>query len=290
MKNSPLARALPNISEALEHFGPVLRRQEIDRLLEHNRERWQLAHTTYITGFIRSLVGEGLLREITLAFPRRPETIYVYGNPSTLAIAAGIRPKAYLCHHTAVRLHGLSGDNSKTIYTNVEQRPILAPDGPLLQHAIDRAFRTRQRVTKYRAKLGSCTLVIVNGKHTDRLGVVNVQHEGGESLDVTGLERTLIDIAVRPAYAGGPSNVLAAYRKAKDRLSVEALADTLTRLEYVYPYRQAIGFYLDRAGCSPQKLERFREPAFTHDFYLDYAIKNPTYSKNWRLYVPARLR
>lgn len=61
---------------------------------------------------------------------------------------------------------------------------------------------------------------------------------------MTKLERTLIDIAVRPNYAGGVHHVLEAYAAAKSRVSVNVLLATLQKMEYVYPYHQVIGFYI----------------------------------------------
>src|SRR5882672_4945604 len=46
-------------------------------------------------------------------------------------------------------------------------------------------------------------IVLLSGKHTGRLGVTKTLGPQGEQLELTDLERTLIDIAVRPTYAGG---------------------------------------------------------------------------------------
>jgi len=58
----------------------------------------------------------------------------------------------------------------------------------------------------------------------------------GEPLEVTDLERTLIDIAVRPAYAGGVRPVLTAYLRSRSKVSVDRIAKLLRRLDYVYPF------------------------------------------------------
>ena len=71
---------------------------------------------------------------------------------------------------------------------------------------------------------------------------------------MTSLERTLIDATVRPGYAGGVATVLEAYRRASEALTVSRLIDTLRKLDYVYPYHQAIGFYMERAGFPTKQL------------------------------------
>jgi hypothetical protein len=133
--------------------------------------------------------------------------------------------------------------------------------------------------------------VILNGKHTDRLEVsqMSAPEGSGELLEVTKIERTLIDIAVRPAYAGGVEQVLAAFQRAKERMSVGTLIATLKRLGYMYPYHQAIGFYMERAGYEPVKLARLKALGLEHDFYLAHGLKDLTYDAAWRLHHPKDL-
>ena len=105
-------------------------------------------------------------------------------------------------------------------------------------------------------------------------------------LRFTSLERTLIDIAVRPIYSGGISEVAKAYRFAQERVSVNVLAATLDKLNYVYPYHQAIGFYLERAGYKPTQLDLLRRFPMKFDFYLMHGMKETQYVKDWRLHIP----
>ncbi len=108
---------------------------------------------------------------------------------------------------------------------------------------------------------------------------------------VTDLERTLVDIAVRPAYAGGVNNIIKAYQLAQPKVSIQKLADTIRNLQYVYPYYQSIGFYLDNSGVySEQDVQYFLDfGPFQYDFYLEYKMLNPNYSEKWKLYYPNSL-
>jgi predicted transcriptional regulator of viral defense system len=288
---SRLSKAAETISKFFDALqNPVLRQRDVIAILDENRDGWRLPQNTHYTDLVKLLSTKGKLRRIVLAFPYKPETLFVWGKVSPMAVAVAAKPQAYLCHHTAMDLHQLTEGKSRVIYANWEQPPQAPSDGPLLQHGIDLAFRRRQRITKYRASFDKYTLCVINGKKTNALGVTSMNDPDGRPLRVTGIERALIDITVRPAYAGGPARILEAFRRGRGRFSVPDLAAMLTRMEFVYPYHQAIGFYLERSGYGEKDLASFRKLPQTHDFYLDYAMKSPAYSTNWRLHHPADLR
>jgi predicted transcriptional regulator of viral defense system len=191
-----------------------------------------------------------------------------------------------LTHATAVYLHGLTDQPPTTIYVNKEQSPKPGTSGVLTQEALDRAFSRNQRTSQYIYRAAGHRYVLLSGKHTNKLNVGSIKGPNGENLSATLLERTLIDIVVRPAYAGGPHEVLAVYEAAKEHLSISKLIATLKKLQYLYPFHQAIGFLLERAGYPKKRVDRFRQMGIEHDFYLTHGLENPEYSPDWRLYYP----
>ena len=218
-----------------------------------------------------------------------PITRYLWGQPSMYALGVSLRPGAYLSHASAVFLHGLSDQIPKTIYVNKEQSVKPPPAGELTQPGLDRAFSASQRASTYVFQHEGYRFVLLNGKNTSRLEVSQLRDPQGDSVDATKLERSLIDIVVRPAYAGGVFEVLKAYRAAKDRISVSTLVATLQQLGYVYPYHQAVGFYLERAGVEPAKLQRLKDLGLRFDFYLAHKMGPTAYSAGWRIRFPEGL-
>jgi hypothetical protein len=266
-------------------FGP----QDLAAILSANRESWRLAQRTTTAEFIHYLTSRAKLRGHDL--PSRYGTLrrYSWGEASPHEMALSLRGGAYLSHATALVLHGLTDQVPATIYVNKEQSPKPRSSSPLTQEAITRAFAREQRLSQFIYQFGTWSFVLLGGKHTGRLEVGEITGPGGERLEATKIERTLIDAAVRPAYAGGVYQVLEAFRAAKGRLSANVLVATLKKLEYVYPYHQAIGFYLERAGYPEKYLAPLRDLGLDFDFYLAYHLGPTTYDASWRLVHPEGL-
>jgi hypothetical protein len=92
---------------------------------------------------------------------------------------------------------------------------------------------------------------------------------------------------VRPFYAGGVFEVLKAFRLAHGKVSINKLTATLKKLNYKYPYHQAIGFYLEKAGVYKKPvINLLRKFPIKYDFYLSYGMKDKDYSNKWRLFYP----
>lgn len=222
--------------------------------------------------------------------PYRPVKFFVWENATVLDLASKLRPQAYLSHFSALMLNELTDQIPKTVYVNWELRKLPASPGGLTQEGIRNAFRRKQRTNSNVCTHGDFRVMVINGKNTERLGVIELDDAFGRPVPVTQIERTLIDVTVRPLYAGGVGEVLGAFRRAREQLSVNRLIATLKKMEYKYPYAQAIGFYLERAGYPSETTNRLREISpMEFDFYLTYAMAETDYSPEWRMYFPKGL-
>jgi len=235
---------------------------------------------------IKFLLKEELLKLAALDFPSRKETRYLSRSVHPFSVAMSVGRNAYLSHFTAMYLHGLTDLEPVSIYINSEQGPKYQAEIELSQESIDAAFRHQPRHTKNHADFAGRTIFLLNGKFTGRLGVTE-KLWNKLRLEVTDLERTLIDIAVRPQYSGGTAGVILAYKRAGKRVSIERIVRYLDLLEFAYPYHQAIGFYLDEAAEFPeQSLTPLLEKPKQFDFYLAHGATEMGYSQRWRIFYP----
>ncbi len=279
-------QALAKAKEELDKQPKVWSRNEIFQLFDTNRKRWGFPSGVGPTRFLSDLLEDGHLTEHRLDFPHRPFVRYSSGGVSIFEVLQAINEKGYFSHLTAMQLHSLTEQIPKTIYFNVEQK-LTGGGGTPTQEGIDRAFKAKCRVSKNVVATDEYNVRMLNGRSTSRLGVTNMEVTTGRFVSVTDLERTLIDIVVRPVYAGGLFLVANAYKRAKGRLLIPRLVKYLKMLDFTYPYHQSIGYLLERkGGYSSDQLEGLKNLGLEFDFYLDYAMRSTRYIEEWRLIVP----
>jgi predicted transcriptional regulator of viral defense system len=292
----PRRSRFSNVHDSLvAHFSSesqkVYSKSQLTDLLANKGDEWDL-HDAKPSDFIAYLTKHTDLKVLKLKSEkyRKEITRYSWGRSSALALAASIHHRAYFSHGTAMMLHKLTPEPKlRTIYVNIEQSEKRRAPGLLTQEGINRAFSANQRQSNLIYTCNRTPLVVIAGKNTNRLSVDKISGPASEILLATSIERTLIDIAVRPSYSGGLEHILYAYRAAKQRVSVEKLTDILRELDYMYPYHQSIGFLMDKAGYPAASLEALRAFGLEFDFHLGHRLIEPIFSKEWRVHYPKAL-
>ena len=275
-----------------KHFSSlstkILCLDELQAIFNKQKKFWRLPEHMGRKNFIHNLLKKTALKEVTFPFPNRQEVRYVWGEAPLLAVVASLKKRGYFTHYTAMHLHGLTDQIPTTIFLNEEQSEKSANKlNVLSQSAIDQAFKRNVRISHNVAEIEKHRICLLSGKFTNNAGVISIKMaEDGPILPVTSLERTLIDITVRPVYSGGVQEVLSAFERAKDTVQINRMLALLHKINFIYPYHQAIGFYLERAGYSAAQLKLLDKFKKEYDFYLVHGMKSSDYSSKWRLFFP----
>jgi hypothetical protein len=277
-----------SILEHCRHLTPqVITRRAAGDILANLRELWQVPKSFGADQLITLLLENNVIRIAELrSDDYGTKNRYLLGNVSPLTLASSIHSGSYLSHGAALHLHGLAPLGA--IYVNHEQSAKNS-DSRLSQAALNKAFRNKQRQSNYVYRYASHTVIFLNGKDTGCAGVVEMRGPDKERLRVTNLERTLIDIVVRPRYAGTIETIMGAFRKMAKRVSIDRITALLDKTDYSYPYHQALGFLFSRSGVPERWLAPLRRRGSRFKFYLDYGMTNPAYDPEWRIYYPADL-
>lgn len=285
--------AKPDILKAFEGLPRVLTERDITNTLNTNRSFWRLAKRTTLTDFKQFMLDETPLRRVHFDFPQRSLSGFTWGEVPLLEVLLGIVENSFLSHYTAIQIHGLTEQSPKTIFLNQEKsNPYQETNqGPFEQEAIDKAFSQPPRFSQNEVTHGSMRILFLKSAYQAGLGItMSTMNFGGRqdlTLRYTNLERTLIDAAVRPFYAGGVFEVAKAFENSRHQnVSVNTLASMLKRMKFGYPYHQAIGYYLQRANYKSSQIDLFRKMPMDRDFYLTHQMGETSYNKEWRLHVP----
>jgi len=260
--------------------------EDINKIFNFNKKDWRLLNVTKISDFIKFITENKLVKEIKIKMPNNSiKKRYIQGNVSIYKIALSIDGNTFLSHYTALYLYNLTDNIIKDVYTNKELTRKTGRVNKLIQENIDRAFSRPMRVSKQVATFEKYRIFLLNSKNFERLGVVESKINK-EVIYLTTIERTLIDAAVRPNYTGGVTEVLNAFKKAKEKFSVNKLKAMLKKMNYIYPYHQTIGFYLEKAGYEERLLKLFEDFEIKYDFYLTYKMEQKDYNNRWKLFFP----
>ncbi|KYG29587.1 type IV toxin-antitoxin system AbiEi family antitoxin domain-containing protein [Alkalihalobacillus trypoxylicola] len=267
-----------------------LKKSQIEEVLSENRFIWKLPNNTTRSEFINYLTSKKeILTSIQFGPMSRIETRYIFkkNNVETDVLAINLYSNSYLSHYSAVTFHDLTDEINKSIYVTHEQSPKKSNnlDKDIHQKDIFLAFSKPMRLTNNYLDYNSQRIYFLNGQYTNKLGVIHRQN-----LFVTDLERTLIDITVRPQYSGGVYEVLEIFKNARDQLSLNRLAAYLKKMNLKYPYHQSIGFFLERANYKEKSITSFKNKfPIKNDFYLTYDMTGSSYNENWKLHHPKNI-
>ena len=255
----------------------------LETIFYENRVNWNIPVYMNPYKFIDRLISWGVLKKNKLEFEGylNDKELYIANDASIFQIAVAVVNKAYLSHFSAAFIHNLTTQIPKTVYITFEQGKKVQRNILIEQKAIDNAFSKPTKVSGTKTVIDDYTLLIHNGMFTNRIGVYNI-----DDIPVTNIERTLIDITVRPNYAGGVFSVLEIYRNAIERVSINKLMAILDSISFTYPFHQAIGFYLEKAGWEENKLSHLKSRKMVFDFYLAHGMEEKEYSSTWRIYYP----
>jgi len=281
----------PDMASIRAYFDGAQQRvftpDELNNQFQEQRAKWRWSGS--FGDFLDYMFINTSLHQLNLKSERGGSAWrYAWGEPRLYELALSLARRSYVSHGSALVLHGLATP-STTVIVNTEQSPKPEPSGPLLQHAIDAAFARSQRVSTNAYVLGDQRFLILNGKHTALFGVTPREAPDGSVIPATNLERTLVDIVVRPEYAGGPGQILSAYINAKPMIDVSALLNVLRRLGHKYPYHQCVGLFLKLSGWDSAILQPLKELPLNFDFYVAHAVQEPLYDPEWRVYYPNQL-
>lgn len=263
---------------------------DIKNIFSLNRSDWKIAGYRTPDQFMSFLENKNIIKILKLKHQSTGSIKKILTEPDATKqnIALTIKKDGYLSNYSSMQIHQLTLQIPKSLYISfnkgLDTKDIKKSENEITQENIDIAFSKPQRITSevYKSELDNTRFYFIQKAHKEK----NIGILSNDNYSYTDLERTLIDIAVRPAYSGGVFEVLNAFEIAKENVDINKLNTYLLELDYKYPYHQVIGFYMSKAGYTDEKISLFSNYLSKYDFYLTYNISNKEFDSKWKIYYP----
>ncbi len=286
-----IVKKTPNIllikESLLKLNKKVFKREDLFRVLDPKQNKELLPVGWKKKELISHLVNQKIIQKVALnTYTNR----YLFNNPTIHEIGLETYPNAYLAQYTAMQFHGLTKQLPKSIYINYEVYKTNLNKGVVLeQKNIDNAFRRpKERLAHQYIYQQKDRIIYWHKKEVAlRFGIIKRAVFSDKLVAISNLERTILDIVIQPLYSGGIYEVLTAFEKAAENISINKLCSYLKKLKPIYPYHQRIGFYMAKTGkYSPKQLAMLKQFEIKNKFYLSSQAKEWDYSEEWNLYYP----
>ncbi len=279
-----------------EHFSTPVRH----KYLQEHAERI-IGQTQYsvVANLIRDSRKNGIINSYKIT-AKNGKTVTLYCSHkldklNTYMIAQAMFPNEYFCNLSSIYYHSLTNQVPKAIYICYEEKPAkLEKVNTVNSNELRRNFIKPHRHTKHVYTLNDHKVIVVERRARISCSGVVESHPPSTLLPntsrVTCVERALIDAVVSPQYNGGIVSVYTYFSNARNLLNMTKLTNIYSQLDFVYPYSQSIGFFLDKAGMPKQASVIYKKFPPEHSFYVDRDAKTSwIYDEKWKLYYPAGL-
>lgn len=299
-----------NVSDAVMTesavFNNVLNVTAVRTIYAALRDKQLLLKRTKLSDFSKYLVSpeSDLFREISITSSKDGKTITRlvprHEQVSSYAIALSLSPHTYVSHYSALYLQNLTLNVPKPLYIKKKATKSKAfhEAEKLSQSQVDEAFAAPVKTTKniytfnYEGKMREVYLLEKSAAIDNGITKISAPH-APSGIPLSGIEKTLIECVIKPNYAGGTQEVMAAFRAAKDRLKVLRMMQLVEKGGYSLPYGKNILFYMDRAGYTEQQKDLVRQRLTPEtkqlNSYLEKSMRDPAFDTNIGVYYPKGL-
>ena len=199
-------------------------------------------------------------------FVRIPESVILDKQQYTedaILIAAKSTKKAFLSHYTALTIHGLAERYTTQIYITT--------------------IKHKRNIKYHKIKINYIKII---PKKFFGYKTVNYSME---RIQISDLERTIIDVINKPKYAGGWNETINCLRNL-DEINYIKLIAYLKRFNNKTITRKT-GYILEKLNNlnpSQKIIEEIKELSGSNDLYFD-TTKKGIYDKKWNLVVPENI-
>ena len=170
---------------------------------------------------------------------------------------------------TSLNIQGFTNFRENFIFISKERmQRVNFSSKNITQEAIDKAFSNKPRKTKAYNTIYNYNIVMLESNNTQGVGIINYN-----GYKVSSINRAFVEIISNIQYSKTPYDVIGEFRQLKDKLDINEIFKIIEKFDFIYPYYQLAGYYLEKIGFLKEELSRFFNNKTNLIFYT---MKNKT--------------
>lgn len=229
--------------------------------------------------FYSKLLEDGLI-SYTVTFRDIQKIRYTLNKEFNIYdFAYSLENKSFFPMFTSLNIQGLSNYRNNFVFISRERKErnnFISRS--LTQDAIDKAFTRNPRRTKAYDVINGYNLVLLESNNTEGIGIINYN-----GYRVSSINRAFIEIISNIHYFISPNNVINEFKIIKNKLDIDEILKIIEKFDFVYPYYQLAGYYLEEIGFTKNELFKFYSKKSDLIFYTIKNKKKYEFNEYWNI-------
>ncbi|MEA1915187.1 MAG: hypothetical protein U9N30_07705 [Campylobacterota bacterium] len=254
------------------------------QLIEYCKENNLISKSMSYSMFYDRALNELNMSSHTVSIKGKIKTRYTFLDGKKFNVykfAESLESKSFFSMSTALNIQDISTFRNDFIFISKISTPKYNYNdhNQLTQDSIDSAFKKAPRKTKNYGTKDGKNIVILEPKSANMNTIINFN-----GYKVSSINRTFIEMIVNVQYFKSPKHLIDLFINLKDKIDPKRVCIIIENFDFIYPYQQLAGFYLEKVGFSRKELTYFKKEVKKFKFYTQKAKSEYQYDSYWQIY------
>ena len=278
MRQDKYTKNKEKILEYIRNYG-VFSFEQIYIILENLKDKNLVQQGMSSNMFYSKLLEDGLI-SYTVTFRNIQKIRYTLDKEFNIYdFACSLENKSFFPMFTSLNIQGLSNYRSNFVFISRERKERNNfTSRSLTQDAIDKAFSSNPRRTKAHDVINGYNLVLLESNNTEGIGIINYK-----GYRVSSINRAFVEIISNIHYFISPNNIINEFKIIKNKLDIDEILKIIEKFDFVYPYYQLAGYYLEEIGFTKNELFKFYSKKSDLIFYTVKNKEKYEFNEYWNI-------
>ncbi|MFW3382896.1 hypothetical protein ACN2C1_04775 [Aliarcobacter butzleri] len=252
---------------------------DITSILDELKEENLVSNSLTQNDFYLKLLDDGLVAH-TITIRDIEKIRYTLNKEFNIYdFVYSLEKNGFFSMFTSLNIQGLTNFRDNFIFISKERmKRVNFKSKDITQEAIDKAFTNKPRRTKAYATIYNYNIVILESNNTQEIGIIKYK-----GYKISSINRVFVEIISNIQYSKTPDDVIYEFKNLKDKLDINEIFNIIEKFDFVYPYYQLAGYYLEKIGFLKEELSKFFNKKTDLIFYTVKNKEKYTLDEYWAI-------